>query len=95
VYNLKAPAKCQAIQLFLPYVIHMPVGGDDDLLGSDVSELPELIFGFERFVLGNLLQDAEHELIVFFDIVNEDDLLISVAVPILGLILLVQAAVLC
>lgn len=78
------------VTLLGPDFLEVEVGCDDNLLGAYLTHLAELIFGWERFVLANLLEEAEHECLVLFDVVDEDNILVSVPVPELGLVLVVE-----
>jgi len=45
-------------------------------------------------MLSYLLKDAEHEGLILLDVIDQDCLLVSVAVPVLGLVLVVVVGVL-
>lgn len=87
--DFEAAVESLDIKLLFPYVVEAEVGGDNDLLGSDRTHLAKLVFSHERLLLANLLQHAEHEGLFLFEVINEDNLLVKVAVPVLGLVLLI------
>ncbi len=54
----ESSSECILVNLLGPDVFEVVVRCDYHLLGSDLSHLAELIFGWERFVLPNLLKEA-------------------------------------
>lgn len=59
------------------------------MLRSDLSHLAELVFGWERFVLTDLLEDGKHEGLFLFDVIDEYCLLVGITIPVFRLVLLV------
>ncbi len=94
VNNLEAAVDGFAIYLFFPDGVRVKVAGDGDGLGSDLSHLAELVFCREGLVLGPLLEVAEHEFLILLDVVDQYSFLGGVAVPVLGLVLVVAEGVL-
>jgi len=79
--DFESTSQCFLIDLLCPDVVKVEVGGDYDPLWPDGSHLSELVFCRECFVLGDLLEDSEHECLVLLNVINEDCLLVCVAVP--------------
>jgi len=93
VDDFEATLEGSDINSLTPNCIEVEVAGNDDLLGADGSHLSELVFGHERFLLAYLLEDSEHEGLFFFDIIDEDCLLVGITIPVFGLILLIKVRV--
>ena len=88
VMDDESPLECLLVEFLSPNVLEVVVAGDYDCLGPDWSHLSELVFGFEVLVLTDLFQLAKHEGLILLEVVYQNGLLVSVAVPVLGLVLL-------
>ena len=67
----------------------MKVAGNDHLSWSYLPHLAELVFGREGLVLTGLLKYSKHELFVELEIIDEYCLLVSISIPVLGLVFVV------
>jgi len=93
VVNLEATFEGLDIKVFLPDVVEVEVGGHDDLLGANRAHLAKLVLCHEGLLLADLLQHTKHEGLILFEVINENNLLVGVAVPVLRLVLLVAVRV--
>lgn len=92
MHNVESATKGLAINLTLPDLRDPEVRGNIDRLRPNKSHLAELVFGLEGLMLAPLLKVAQHESLVLLDVVDEDDFLVGITVPVLRLVLLVNSS---
>ena len=87
--DLEPSVKCLSVDLLFPELFNGEVAGDEDSFRPDRSHLPKLILRLKTLMLAPFLQVSQHKLLILLYIIYENILLIRVAVPILGLVLLI------
>lgn len=92
--NIKAASDSFSIYFIGPNSVGVKITSNSNSLRANLTHLAKFIFSWEWLVLSPLLKVSKHELLILLDIVNQDSLLISIAIPVLGLIFIVRIGIL-